>query len=181
MHWYPRVILPVSRAVRGDLESQTSGLYNALIRAQKWAIDIVPEAAMKAFRFSGPPYSKPRNSNIVKPVTEGNGIIASPSRRSSALDDGFESVGFEVVARICGGLRVGVGADLNAKILVRAGGDDKGGKFFLLQRLREGHGTAFGLDGRDCVFRRLQMGPGIVDRQSPCCTRRNGHIGSQSW
>jgi hypothetical protein len=27
----------------------------------------------------------------------------------------------------------------------------------------------------------LQMGPGIVDRQSLCCTRRNGHIGSQSW
>src|SRR6266446_2555414 len=100
---------------------------------------------------------------------------------TSALDDGFEAVGFEVVARIRGGLRVGVGADLNAKILVRAGGDDESGKFFLLQRLREGQGVSFALDGRDCGFRRLQMGPGIVDRRSLFCTRRNGHIGSQSW
>ncbi len=87
--------------------------------------------------------------------------------RTSALDDGFESVGFEVVARICGGLRVGVWPDLDAKILVRAGGDDEGGEFLRYHR--------------DCGFRRLQMGPGIVVRQSPCCTRRNGHIGSQSW
>ena len=50
-------------------------------------------------------------------------------RGNSALHDGFEAVGFEVVARIRGGLRVGVGTDLNAKILVRAGGDDEGGKF----------------------------------------------------
>jgi len=48
---------------------------------------------------------------------------------TSELDDGFEAVGFEVVARICGGLCVGVGTDLNSKILVRAGGDDEGGKF----------------------------------------------------
>ena len=48
---------------------------------------------------------------------------------TSALDDGFEAVGFEFVPRIRGGLRVGVGADLNAKMLVRAGGDDEGGKF----------------------------------------------------
>jgi hypothetical protein len=34
---------------------------------------------------------------------------------------------------------------------------------------------------RDCIFRRLQMGPGIVDRHSLCCTRRNEHTGSQSW
>ena len=85
---------------------------------------------------------------------------------SSALDDGFEAVGFEVVARVRGGLRVGVGTDLNAKMLVRVGGDDEG-RTFLWYHL-------------DCVFRRLQMGPGIVDRQSLCCTRRNGHIGSQS-
>ena len=85
---------------------------------------------------------------------------------TSALDDGFEAVGFEVVARIRGGLRVGVGADLNAKILVRAGGDDESGKFLWY--------------GRDCVFRGLQMGPGIVDRRSLFCTRRNGRIGSQS-
>src|SRR5467141_3973640 len=88
-------------------------------------------------------------------------------RGTSARDDGFEAVGFEVVARIRGGLRVGVGTDLNAKILVRAGGDDEGGEFLRCHR--------------DCGFRRLQMGPGIVVRQSPCCTRRNGHIGSQSW
>src|SRR6266436_4154061 len=69
---------------------------------------------------------------------------------TSALDDGFEAVGFEVVARIRGGLRVGVGTNLNAKILVRAGGDDEGGKFLLLQ----GQGVSFALDGRDCVFRR---------------------------
>src|SRR6266436_1146210 len=85
----------------------------------------------------------------------------------SAPHDGLESVGFEVMERIRGGLRVGVGTDLNAKILVRAGGDDESGKFLWY--------------GRDCVFRRLQMGPGIVDRRSLFCTRRNGHIGSQSW
>src|SRR5882672_4552127 len=68
---------------------------------------------------------------------------------TSALDYGLEAVGFEVVARICGGLRVGVGPDLDAIILVRAGGDDVGGKSFLLQGLGEGHGVTFALDGRD--------------------------------
>ena len=34
---------------------------------------------------------------------------------TSALDDGFEAVGFEVVARVRGGLRVGVGAELHAE------------------------------------------------------------------
>ena len=34
---------------------------------------------------------------------------------TSALDDGFETIGFEVVARVRGGLRVGVGADLHAE------------------------------------------------------------------
>jgi hypothetical protein len=33
----------------------------------------------------------------------------------SALDDGFETLGFEVVARVRGELRVGVGADLHAE------------------------------------------------------------------
>ena len=70
---------------------------------------------------------------------------------TSALDDGFEAVGFEVVARIRGGLRVGVGTDLNAKILVRAGGDDEGGKFFLLQGPPEGQGVTFALYGRVSV------------------------------
>ena len=49
---------------------------------------------------------------------------------TSELDDGFEAVGFEVVARIRGGLCVGVGTDLNANILVRVGGDDEAGNFF---------------------------------------------------
>src|SRR6267142_2942063 len=78
----------------------------------------------------------------------------------------LQVVGFEALSCVRGGLRVGVGTDLNAKILVRAGGDDEGGEFLRCHR--------------DCGFRRLQMGPGIVDRQSLCRTRRNGHIGSQS-
>src|SRR3977135_2749097 len=68
---------------------------------------------------------------------------------TSALDDGFEAVGFEVVTRICGGLRVSVGTNLNAKILIRARGDDEGGKFFLLQGLRQGQGVTFALAGGD--------------------------------
>src|SRR3977135_3101118 len=68
---------------------------------------------------------------------------------TSALDDGFEAVGFEVVTRICGGLRVGAGTDLNAKILVRAWGGDEGGKFFLVQSLGEGQGVTFALTRRD--------------------------------
>ena len=55
---------------------------------------------------------------------------------TSALDDGFEAVGFEVVARDRGGLRVCVRADLDAIILVGAGRDDVCGKSFLLQSLR---------------------------------------------
>ena len=47
----------------------------------------------------------------------------------SALDDGFEAVGFEVVAGDCGGLGVRIRAYLNAKVFVRAGGDDVGGEF----------------------------------------------------
>jgi hypothetical protein len=50
------------------------------------------------------------------------------------------------VAGIRGGLRVGVRADLDTMLLVRTGGDAVGGKFFLLQGLREGHGIAFALD-----------------------------------
>src|SRR3977135_234952 len=84
---------------------------------------------------------------------------------TSALDDGFEAVGFEVVARIRGGLRAGVGADLTPKILLRARVDDEGGECCLVRRLREGQGVCLALDGRDYVFRRLQMGPGIVDRR----------------
>ena len=54
------------------------------------------------------------------------------------------------------------------------------GNFFCCRACARARGVSFALDGRDCVFRRLQMGPGIVDRQSLCRTRRNGHIGSQS-
>jgi hypothetical protein len=71
---------------------------------------------------------------------------------TSALGDGFEAVGFEVVARICSGLRAGIGTDLNAKMLVRVGGDDEGGKFLLLQGLREGQGVAFALYGLASVL-----------------------------
>jgi hypothetical protein len=59
---------------------------------------------------------------------------------TSALDDGLKTLGFEVLARACRGLRIGVRADLNAIILVGTGGDDECGKFFLLQGLSEGHG-----------------------------------------
>src|SRR6202022_4641688 len=68
---------------------------------------------------------------------------------TSALDDGFEAVGFEVVARVRGGLRIGVRADLNAIILVGTGRDDECGKSFLLQSLREGHGVPFAYDRCD--------------------------------
>ncbi len=47
----------------------------------------------------------------------------------SALDDGFEAVGFEVVARIRGGLRAGVGSDLDAILFVRAGVMTRAGNF----------------------------------------------------
>ena len=36
---------------------------------------------------------------------------------------------------------------MNAKIFVRAEGDDVGGKFFLMQSLGEGHGVIFAMDG----------------------------------
>jgi hypothetical protein len=68
---------------------------------------------------------------------------------ASALDDGFETICFEVLARACGGLRVGVRSDLNAIIIVGAGGDDECGEFFLLQSLGEGHGVTFAYDCRD--------------------------------
>src|SRR5882762_5935875 len=90
---------------------------------------------------------------------------------TSALDDGLEAVGFEVVARICGGLRVGVGPDLDAIILVGAGGDDVGGKSFLLQGLGEGHGVTFALDGRD-----LEHDGSVRDQRR---ARRSGILGWQ--
>ena len=45
-------------AVGGDLESQRRRLYNALTRAQKWAIVIVQDAPKKSSRLAGPPFSK---------------------------------------------------------------------------------------------------------------------------
>jgi UvrD-like helicase C-terminal domain/AAA domain len=46
-------------AVGGDLESQRRRLYNALTRAQKWAIVIVQDDAKKASRLLASPFSKP--------------------------------------------------------------------------------------------------------------------------
>lgn len=46
-------------AVGGDLESQRRRLYNALTRAQKWAIVIVQDYPKKKSRLSAPPFSKP--------------------------------------------------------------------------------------------------------------------------
>jgi hypothetical protein len=46
-------------AVGGGLESQRRRLYNALTRAQTWAIVIVQDDAKKASRLLGSPFSKP--------------------------------------------------------------------------------------------------------------------------
>jgi hypothetical protein len=46
-------------AVGGDLESQRRRLYNALIRAQKWAIVVVQDDAKKVSRLLASPFSKP--------------------------------------------------------------------------------------------------------------------------
>lgn len=53
------VIILWPLALGGDLESQRRRLYNALTRAQKWAIVIVQDAPKKASRLAGPPFSKP--------------------------------------------------------------------------------------------------------------------------
>src|ERR1700687_2623846 len=68
---------------------------------------------------------------------------------TSALDDRVKTLGFEVLARAGGGLRISVRPDLNAIIFVRGRIDNEGGKFFLLQSLREGHGVTFAYDCRD--------------------------------
>src|ERR1700730_4097505 len=68
---------------------------------------------------------------------------------TSALDDGFKTLGFEVLARAGGGLRISVRPDLNAIRFVRGRIDNEGGKFFLLQSLREGHGVTLAYDCRD--------------------------------
>src|SRR4029077_6465804 len=70
---------------------------------------------------------------------------ASPQKNStpnsiwkiSALNDGLEPIGFELLARTRCGLIVRIWPDLNAKVFVRAGWDDKCGEFFLLQGLRQ--------------------------------------------
>jgi hypothetical protein len=46
-------------ALGGDLESQRRRLYNALTRAQKWAIVIVQDDVKKASRLLASPFSKP--------------------------------------------------------------------------------------------------------------------------
>jgi hypothetical protein len=50
-------------AVGGDLESQRRRLYNALTRAQKWAIVIVQDAPDKTSRLATSPFSKPLKSS----------------------------------------------------------------------------------------------------------------------
>jgi len=50
-------------AVGGDLESQRRRLYNALTRAQKWAIVIVQDAPNKTSRLAASPFSKPPKSS----------------------------------------------------------------------------------------------------------------------
>ena len=67
----------------------------------------------------------------------------------SALDDGLEPVGFELLSRTRRGLVVRIRPDLNAIVFVRAGRDDKGGKFFLLQGLREGQRVILVQHGSD--------------------------------
>jgi hypothetical protein len=50
-------------AMGGDLESQRRRLYNALTRAQKWAIVIVQDAPKKTSRLAASPFSKPPHSS----------------------------------------------------------------------------------------------------------------------
>jgi hypothetical protein len=45
--------------VWGDLDSQRRRLYNALTRAQKWAVVIVQDDPKKSSRLSVAPFSKP--------------------------------------------------------------------------------------------------------------------------
>src|ERR1700682_740179 len=95
---------------------------------------------------------------------------------TSALDDGFKTLCFEVLARAGGGLRISVRPDLNAIIFVRGRIDNEGGKFFLLQSLREGHGVTLAYDCRDLEHDgslRNQRGP----RRSGIFWRRHGVCG----
>jgi hypothetical protein len=50
-------------AVGGNLDSQRRRLYNALTRAQKWAIVIVQDVPNKTSRLAGRPFSKLRKSS----------------------------------------------------------------------------------------------------------------------
>jgi len=49
--------------VGGTLESQRRRLYNALTRAQQWAVVIVQDEPKKDSRLSKPPFSKPQKSS----------------------------------------------------------------------------------------------------------------------
>jgi hypothetical protein len=49
-------------AVGGNLDSQRRRLYNALTRAQKWAIVIVQDVPNKTSRLAASPFSKPHKS-----------------------------------------------------------------------------------------------------------------------
>ena len=72
---------------------------------------------------------------------------------TSALDDGFETLGFEIAASDVRGLIVGVRAYLDSIKLVRAlgstGSDNEGRKFLLLQRLGERQCVSLASDGRN--------------------------------
>lgn len=57
-------------AVGGSLESQRRRLYNALTRAQKWAIVIVQDNPKKESRLSVPPFSKPTKKGTESNVLE---------------------------------------------------------------------------------------------------------------
>jgi hypothetical protein len=53
------VIILWPLALGGDMESQRRRLYNALTRAQKWAVVIVQDVPKRASRLASPPFSKP--------------------------------------------------------------------------------------------------------------------------
>src|SRR6202030_3252697 len=84
-------------------------------------------------------------------------FVFYPTKRTSTLDDGLESVGFQLLARGRCGLIVRVRPDLNAIILVRAGRNDVRREFFLLQGLRKRQRVILMEHGsdlkHDCAFR----------------------------
>src|SRR2546425_11029101 len=68
---------------------------------------------------------------------EGLALNAVESVQPSALEDGLESLFFQLVAGQVGRLLVGVRADLNPVVVVGGGGQHESGKLFLLQSFGE--------------------------------------------